>query len=294
MPYVGRSAVVLGLIAWAAAAAAAVDLNGDWDVSLSFGGSQCFSFTQLGTAVSVTSCGQVSVLYSGTVDLDTGVFALSGTDSCGVKTLNGTLAADGEHFSGTTSFGFFHCSIGGCGCIAFTNEPAQGVRAGCGNGVVDVGELCDLGADVAGDCCSATCQLETAGTACDADGDACTVDACDGGGSCTHVDGSAPACQDAYDCRRAKDRSTPRFAGTTALLDGPFGGGPTEIGKPLLYCSAASVNGIPARDPAKRLVCYKSRADAPMPPATPGVTDMFGSKTLSIGKRYAVCVPATN
>jgi cysteine-rich repeat protein len=286
-----RSAVVLGLIVYAAAASAAVDMNGDWDVSLSFGGSQCFSFTQVGTAVSVTSCGQVSVLYSGTVDLDTGVFALSGTDSCGVKTLDGTIAPDGDHFSGTTSFGFFHCSIGGCGCIAFTNEPAQGVRVGCGNGFVDFGEQCDNGVDVAGDCCSASCQWESAGTACAADSDSCTVDACNSSGSCAHQDSAA--CRDAFDCRRATDRSMPRFAGTTALLDGPFGGSPTELGRPLLYCSTAAVNGVPAAYPGARMVCYRSRAAAPMPPATPEVTDRFGTTTLRIGKRYVVCVPAT-
>src|SRR5207237_3861935 len=36
----------------------------------------------------------------------------------------------------------------------------------CGNGVVDLGEQCDDGNLVAGDCCSPTCQFEPAGQAC--------------------------------------------------------------------------------------------------------------------------------
>ncbi len=54
----------------------------------------------------------------------------------------------------------------------------------CGNGVVDPGEACDDGNDIAGDCCSPSCQFEAAGTAC-ADSTVCNGDeTCDGAGSC--------------------------------------------------------------------------------------------------------------
>jgi len=62
----------------------------------------------------------------------------------------------------------------------------------CGDGIVDPGEGCDDGNLVDGDCCSASCQVEAAGSACAADGDACTLDVCDGAGRCTHP--SAPPC----------------------------------------------------------------------------------------------------
>ena len=51
----------------------------------------------------------------------------------------------------------------------------------CGNGVVDVGEACDGGALIDGDCCSSTCALLPAATVCRPLADDCDVaDACDG------------------------------------------------------------------------------------------------------------------
>jgi len=44
---------------------------------------------------------------------------------------------------------------------------------GCGNGIVTPGEACDDGNLASGDCCDASCALEAAGAPCD-DGDACT------------------------------------------------------------------------------------------------------------------------
>lgn len=61
----------------------------------------------------------------------------------------------------------------------------------CGNSVLDTGETCDDGNTLDGDCCSSSCQFEVAGTVCDDDGNACTLDQCDDAGSCTSS--SAPA-----------------------------------------------------------------------------------------------------
>lgn len=65
----------------------------------------------------------------------------------------------------------------------------------CGNGIVEVGESCDDGNTLAGDCCSPACQLERAGSPCTNDGDACTLDVCDQLGTCTH-----PAAPDGSSC----------------------------------------------------------------------------------------------
>jgi cysteine-rich repeat protein len=70
---------------------------------------------------------------------------------------------------------------------------------GCGNGTLDAGETCDDGNTDSGDCCSAQCVLDAAGTGC-SDGDACTVgDACDVLGAC--IAGTIPRdCDDANAC----------------------------------------------------------------------------------------------
>jgi uncharacterized delta-60 repeat protein len=54
----------------------------------------------------------------------------------------------------------------------------------CGNGFVEPGESCDDGNATDDDCCSNACVPAAQGTACSADADACTVDRCDGSGSC--------------------------------------------------------------------------------------------------------------
>ena len=68
----------------------------------------------------------------------------------------------------------------------------------CGDGFVTSNETCDDGNTAGGDCCSATCQLDTSGTACN-DGNVCSqVDTCDGEGSCR---GSSPLqCSDDLFC----------------------------------------------------------------------------------------------
>ncbi|MEO2136699.1 MAG: hypothetical protein ABGY28_04480, partial [bacterium] len=69
----------------------------------------------------------------------------------------------------------------------------------CGDGFVDtsVGETCDDGNTVGGDCCSDTCLIEgTDPTTCD-DGDACTADSCD---SITGCANTVIDCNDAVGC----------------------------------------------------------------------------------------------
>jgi len=53
----------------------------------------------------------------------------------------------------------------------------------------DASEQCDDFNQTSGDCCSSSCRLEPAGAPC-SDGNACTDDACDGAGTCQHVDNS--------------------------------------------------------------------------------------------------------
>jgi cysteine-rich repeat protein len=66
----------------------------------------------------------------------------------------------------------------------------------CGDNQVDAGEQCDDGNTDDGDCCSATCAFEALNAPCPDDGQACTIDRCDGAGACTHpVDNGGTICR---------------------------------------------------------------------------------------------------
>jgi len=64
----------------------------------------------------------------------------------------------------------------------------------CGDTVIDVGEQCDDGNTVNGDCCSSSCQYDASGAPCTDDGAICSTDRCDGTGTCLHTAGPDPAC----------------------------------------------------------------------------------------------------
>lgn len=93
-------------------------------------------------------------------------------------------------------------------------DPADACPTGgcCGDGVVDPGEQCDDGPPASGGCCE-SCLLVASGTACAADAEACTLDVCDGAGTCVHPvadadgDGTCDAldvCPDGGALERAK------------------------------------------------------------------------------------------
>ncbi len=70
--------------------------------------------------------------------------------------------------------------------------------AGCGDGIVDPGEECDDGNTMDGDCCSANCTFEPAGSPCP-DGEFCNgEETCDGAGTC--IAGTPVDCDDGIDC----------------------------------------------------------------------------------------------
>jgi cysteine-rich repeat protein len=67
----------------------------------------------------------------------------------------------------------------------------------CGNGVLDPGERCDDGNTRDGDCCSSHCLFEALDAVCGTDGNLCTLDFCDGAGTCVHAPVS---CDDGNAC----------------------------------------------------------------------------------------------
>src|SRR5438445_3162568 len=72
----------------------------------------------------------------------------------------------------------------------------------CGNGVVDLGEQCDDGNLVAGDCCSPLCQFEAAGQAC-ANNPCISGTTCDGAGACAGGTPNTLPCNDGNACTTA-------------------------------------------------------------------------------------------
>jgi len=87
--------------------------------------------------------------------------------------------------------------------VRIYNRALSGTEVGllytCGDGDVDAGEQCDDGNIVNGDCCSSSCQYESAGSPCADDGNGCTNDQCNGSGVCAHPNNTAP-CSDGLFC----------------------------------------------------------------------------------------------
>jgi cysteine-rich repeat protein len=69
--------------------------------------------------------------------------------------------------------------------LSFIRTDVALALATCGNDVVEAGEDCDDGNTDPGDCCSATCQHESAATVCRASAGVCDIEeTCDGAGTC--------------------------------------------------------------------------------------------------------------
>ena len=105
-----------------------------------------------------------------------------GTEADGASTLAASVSADGSVVVFASS---------ATNLVADDTNFVQDVFAyvdTCGNGTLDAGEECDDGNRADGDCCSSSCTVVAAGTACD-DGNLCThSDTCDGSGSCVGAD----------------------------------------------------------------------------------------------------------
>jgi cysteine-rich repeat protein len=177
--------ILIGLLVLAIGARVsyAFDLTGTWVVSIG-GSSACADFVQSGSALTVSlPCGSTP-LYTGTVTGQS--FSVTQPPSgCvllgpGYCDLNGTVALDGDSFTGNSDCFFFKVTPP-AGCFSFS-QPASGAREHCGDGFLNPAtEACDDGNTANGDCCSSTCTLEPDGQSCD-DGSTGTInDSCSGG-----------------------------------------------------------------------------------------------------------------
>ena len=155
-----------------------------------------------------------NVNIAGTIDPMTGDFKASGTAAGACPTI--TLTMGHASLDGTTFHVGFQCSGGPL--------PALGGIDGfrCGNGVLDagVGEVCEDGNHLNGDCCSNTCQYEPPGQHCfPTDANVCTDDVCDGAGTCIHVNNNTLPCDDFNQCTTG-DHCVDGACVTTVVPDG--------------------------------------------------------------------------
>ena len=196
----------------------------------------------------------------------------------------------------------------------------------CGNGVLDLGEECDDGNLVAGDCCSPLCQFEPTGQACANnicisgstcdgagacvggapntapcnDGNACTTaDTC-AGGVC--VGGPAPNCNDgnvcttdtcdpATGCVNTNNTSTCADGNACTTADTCSGG--QCIGGPPLNCNDGTVCTTDSCNPATG--CVNTPANLPCPVATV-IADAFvnfASPTTNAGTSKVLTADAS-
>jgi hypothetical protein len=118
-------------------------------------------------------------------------------DACTAADPNGSACNDGLFCTGADT-----CSGGACS--GHTGDPCVGG--------VECNNVCNEGLD--------TCAL-AAGTPCTADGNPCTDDQCNGAGSCTHPNNTAP-CDDGLFCNGADVCA----GGTCTHAGNPCAGGP--------------------------------------------------------------------
>ncbi len=172
-------------------------LNGAWAVALSPDGSRVYVVANVDKAVAVFQR-----------DPATGLLTFLERHRDGLAGVDGLAGARAVAPS-PDGLSLYACGFVGDAVVVFQNN------APCGNGVLDPGEQCDDGNLVAGDCCSPSCVLDTAGSACTDDGNGCTDDRCDGLGLCTHIANSAPCSDGAFctvndTCQAGQCRGTPR------------------------------------------------------------------------------------
>jgi cysteine-rich repeat protein len=204
-------AVLLGGVGWVAPPGAlAVDATGVFAVSGIPSWFDTVSLRQEGSSLSLCaeSGGFIGKLMEGSIDSATGAFGLGlarqifggGFAVCSL-TLIGGFAPDGATFSATFEQYTtcvpppFTCVPQ---CLLTASGPVTGTRTSttpapcCGDGEPNAGEQCDDGNTSDADCCSGVCHFVPAGIQCPADDDLCTLDRCDGAGSCTHT--TIPLC----------------------------------------------------------------------------------------------------
>ncbi len=168
----------------------------------------------------------------------------------------------------------------------------------CGNFLIEPGESCDDGNTAAGDCCSAACAVEPAGSPCPGDGDLCTPGVCNGGGACLHqnacIDQPIDGVKLKLQRKNGKEKLLWVARSRTAAGLGAPGFDPTSSGATLeLYSPFAAPVAMPL--PAAGWTATSAAADAfkfKNRDAPAGLSPVR-SATLKRGRSIKVVAPAT-
>jgi cysteine-rich repeat protein len=106
-----------------------------------------------------------------------------------------TYGGNSELWGETWSAGDINSATFGFALAVDDNLDAAGVDhitvtvyySVCGDSQIGLSEDCDDGNVASGDCCDALCNFEDLGSPCADDGSLCTIDECDGAGTCGHA-----------------------------------------------------------------------------------------------------------
>ena len=130
----------------------------------------------------------VSFMDHASLDPDVFGYAFVRDFTCADGVVEGTEECDDGNLVGADACDL-SCRVTGC-------SPSV-----CGDGMVEGCETCDDGNAVGGDCCSSWCRFQGRGSACQNEGNPCTLDVCDGVGGCDHLNlpNNAP-CDDGLFC----------------------------------------------------------------------------------------------
>ena len=131
----------------------------------------------------------------------------------------------------------------------------------CGNGVAESGEDCDDGNTDPGDCCSPTCQYESAATVCRQAAGVCDApDNCDGAGACTadvKLTSECRAAASAYDAEEFCDGVSPDCPPDLFLPAGTVCRASAGVCDPAWFCDGVSHDCDPLIFPLP-IVCRAS------------------------------------
>jgi cysteine-rich repeat protein len=117
----------------------------------------------------------------------------NGTGAPGTSFELAGSAINGALLDSNPTTGLIYNSLNSTQSGRYVFNVRNGVPEACGNGILEGSEDCDDSNVDNGDCCSSTCAFESLGSSCDTDATLCTVEECDGAGTCNPV--STVTCQ---------------------------------------------------------------------------------------------------
>ncbi len=176
------------------------------------------------------------------------------------------------------------------GCFAFT-ETVTALPERCGDQVFNpsTGEQCDDGNNLAGDCCTPTCQFEPAGTDCSTSS---FCGSCAGnGGGC--IVSECPFVLDHYQCYDGADLKVPDFQRVSVDTNDQIGSEQVQARRLKYLCTPVDKNGESIHDPNAHLACDQATGANLSPRPHIQVSTQFQMSRFELKRSKLLCLPAT-